>query len=64
MVVDRKLLLRGKLEPCGHAFACWTEVNADGSWSLHFHAPCPVGEALARSVAALFAANVPVVRGD
>ncbi len=64
MVVDRKLLLRGKLKPCGHDFECWTEVNADGSWSLHINAPCATGQAWARSIAASVAANVPVFRGD
>ncbi len=64
MVVERKLLLRCVLDPCGHDFQCWSEVDADGSWSIHFHAPCAEGEALARKIAATVAHGVPVVRGD
>ena len=50
--LKKKLLLSCTLDPCGHHFECWTETATDGSWSLHFHAPCAEGKQIARDIAA------------
>ena len=50
MSVTKKLLVDCVLKPCGHNFQCWTETLEDGTWELHFHAPCEVGERIAEAI--------------
>lgn len=62
-MVTKKLLADFTLE-CGHRFQMWSEVAADNSWSLHFHAPCPDAEKLARQIAeAKFPGKAVTVEG-
>lgn len=50
-VESRQLLFAATLEECGHPFEVWVETESDGSYSIHFYAPCDECERLARVIA-------------
>lgn len=53
-VVVRRTLLEERPHACacGHTFEMWTEDLADGTWELHFAAPCAETEAIADMIIA------------
>jgi hypothetical protein len=51
MSVTKILLADVRVRECGHRLQCWSEVAPDGTWELHFSAPCAVCQAIANEVA-------------
>jgi hypothetical protein len=49
-VISKKLLLDCVIDPCGHQFKCWTQTYDDGTWEIHFHAPCAEGKSIATAL--------------
>lgn len=60
----RELLFTATFESCGDVFEMWAETYDDGTWSLHFHAPCRKCEQMARRIADSLAQGAPIFNED
>lgn len=60
----RELLFTATFESCGDVFEMWSETYDDGTWSLHFHAPCRECEKMARRIAAALVPGGAIILDD